>query len=57
MKQFTVRWGSSPSNSVSFDCDELPKPLYRHPYVSVQMNFAVSREMVEVALAENGAPA
>jgi hypothetical protein len=55
MKRYTVTWGASPWNCVTFDCDELPEPLYRHPYVQVQLNRVLSREAVDKALAERNA--
>jgi hypothetical protein len=52
MRRYTITWGSSPDNTVSFDCDTLPEPLGRHPYVVVAMNYVISRQAVERALNE-----
>lgn len=55
MKVYTVTWGASPTNAVTFDCDVLPEPLYRHPYTAVKLNRVIAYEAVKVALAEKDA--
>jgi hypothetical protein len=50
--RYTV-WRELPDGTEDrFDCDELPPDIYQAVRVSVQMNFAISRERLDEALAD-----
>lgn len=56
MKTFTVRRGYFDRQGrfvgETFDCDQLPEPLYTDAYVAVTRNRTISREVVDAALKE-----